>query len=132
MNTKHITPTLPVLGYNNEGATQLTPGMGVKAGAAEGGVTIAAALDDFVEGIVALDQQASQNQSVSLHVGHGGLCYVLSGAAFALHDYLTVDATGRFITSASTKKRQARALSAASAAGQLIPVIRLSGLDVTP
>lgn len=131
MNTKHITPSLPVLGYNNESATQLVAGMGVKTGAAEGGVAMPA-LDDLLEGVVALDQVANQNQTVALHVGHGGLCYVLSGAAFALHAFLTVDATGRFITTVSTKKYQARALSAAAAAGQLVPVIRLDGLTVAP
>jgi hypothetical protein len=131
MNTKHITPSLPVLGYNNESATQLTPGMGAIAGASEGGVTLPT-LDAHVEGVVELDCLASQNQIATLHVGHGGLCYVLSGAAFALHDYLTVDATGRWITTATTKHYQARALSAATAAGQLIPAIRLSGLDVAP
>lgn len=131
MNTKHITPTLPVIGYNNESATQLTPGMAAIAGAAEGGVTLPT-LDAHVEGVVALDQLASQNDTVSLHVGHGGLCYVLSGAAFALHAYLTADATGRWITTATTKHYQAYALSAATAAGELVPVIRLSGLDVAP
>jgi|SRR6185312_3181826 len=131
MNTKHITPSLHVIGYNNESATQLTPGMGVMAGASEGGVTLPT-LDAFVEGVVALDQLANQNDGVSVHVGHGGTCYVLAGAAFALHAYLTVDATGRWITAVSTKHYQARALSAAAAAGELVPVIRLSGLDVAP
>jgi hypothetical protein len=131
MNTKHITPTLPLLGFNNESATQMIAGMAVKAGAAEGGITLPT-LDAHVEGVVGLDQVANQNQSVGVHVGHGGLCYVLSGAAFALHDYLTADATGRWITTATTKHYQAQALSAATAAGQLIPAIRLSGLDVAP
>lgn len=130
MNTQHITPNLPILGFRNESATTLTPGMAVVAGTAEDQVTIGAA-DATVKGVVALDMNAAQGDGVSVHIGHGGIVYVQAGAAFDKNADLSIDAAGKWITSASTKKIQARALAAAANAGELVPAIRFDGLSVT-
>jgi hypothetical protein len=130
MNTKHYTPNLPVIGARNESATTLTPGMAVVQGTAEDQVTIGAA-DAKVKGIVALDQNAAQGDGVSIHVGHGGIVYVQAGAAFAKDTDLSINNAGLWITSASTKRIQARSLSAAANAGELIPAIIYDGNSVT-
>lgn len=121
-NTKHINPTLPIKGYRAEVAT-LTPGVGVIQGTAEDQVTLAGA-NATIKGIVALDQQLPPvGSEVAIHIGHGGPVYVQAGAAFANNALLTTDADGQFITCVATNKVLAKALAAASAAGELIPAI---------
>jgi hypothetical protein len=127
MNTKHISPSLPVLGFRNESATTLTPGMAVVQGTAEDQVNLGAA-DAVVKGVVALDQSAAQGEGVSVHVGIGGLVYVQAGAAFATDTNLSIDNAGKWITAASGKKIQARSLSAAANAGELVPAVRYDSL----
>ncbi|GLC25071.1 capsid cement protein [Roseisolibacter agri] len=119
----------PVLGYENESATTLSEGMAAVAGSAEGLCTVGAA-DAEVLGIVAKGTEATTGQVASLHVGHGQLVYVRSGAAFAVGAPLTIDNAGRFVTATSTKKIQAKALGAAAAANELIAAVRMDGQSV--
>ena len=129
-NPKLTTPTLPVAGYVNESATTVSEGMGVVAGSVEGGCTLGAANATAI-GVVALSTEAEQGQVASVHIGHGGTCYLRSGAAFAAYAQLTLAANGRWVTCTSGQKIQAIALGAAAAADELIAAIRCDGLSVT-
>src|SRR5689334_13324095 len=131
MNTQHITPNLPILGFRNESATTLTPGMGVVAGTAEDQVNIGAANAE-IKGVVALDMNAAQGDGDSVHVGHGGRVYVRAGAAFAKNAPLTINNAGKFVTAASTEKIQAISLAAAANADELLPAIRYDAKSVVP
>jgi hypothetical protein len=127
-NPKLTSPNLQLMGFENEGATTLTEGMGVVRGTAEDQCTIGAA-DALVLGVVGLGIEAAQLEVAALHMGHGGMCYVRSGAAFAVDALLTIDNAGRWVTAASGEKIQAQALGAAAAANELIAVVRLDGLS---
>jgi hypothetical protein len=130
-NPKLTNPTLPIEGFENESVTTLTEGMGVVRGTAEDQCDIGAA-DDLVLGVVALSTETATGLVAPLHIGHGGTCYVRSGAAFAVDALLTIDNAGRWVTAATGEKVQAQANGAAAAADELIAATRLDGLSEAP
>jgi hypothetical protein len=73
-----------------------------------------------------------QGDPVSCHVGHGGIAYIQAGAAFATDTSLSIDNAGKWVTAVATNKIQARSLSAAANAGELVPAIILDGLATIP
>lgn len=75
---------------------------------------------------VATDDQDTVGRPVSVADEPGEKVEVAAGAAFALDALLQSDANGRAVTATAGQRPGARAMAAATALGQLIPVKLLS------
>ncbi len=82
-------------------------------------------------GVSAQASPASDTVGIPVAVFNGGIMEVEAGAAVAVDADVTADATGRAITSASGNTINGVALTAASAAGEIIEVLLTKGAAAT-
>lgn len=97
----------------------------VKGNAAgSAGDVVVASTNDQILGIARVDPAAGPGEAIE--VQYEGVAKVLAGAALALYDLVSCDATGRVVTAAApaatSKYLVGKALEAATAAGDLISV----------
>lgn len=100
-------------------------GMAVVPDTTDGQVVLAGA-NAFILGV--LRNNPKEGEAAAIASVRGTSVKVLAGAAITMGDPLQTDSSGRFITAASSaQKIVARAMQAATAAGQLIEAVLLDG-----
>ena len=132
-NLGHLNPTAPVDGLRRETGAA-TPGLGFIRGTASDQAKAAGAAAAALLGIVDLEQNTSiAGDVVALRLWvPGAIAYVQAGAAIAVDALLTTNASGQWVTCTTTQKVLAKAMAAAAAATDLIPVVCLDGDKAAP
>lgn len=82
-------------------------------------------------GVSAQTSAADNTVAIPVAIYNGGIMEVEAGAAVAINADVTSDTTGRAITSASGNAINGKALTAASAAGEIIEVLLTKGAAAT-
>lgn len=132
-NLGHMNPTAPIDGFRLQTGT-ITPGLALIRGAASDQVALAGAAATALLGVAQEEQNTSTVGDVvatRLWVP-GVIAYVQAGAAIAIDALLTTNASGQWVTCTTTQKVLAKAMAAAAAAGDLIPVVFLDGDKAAP
>ncbi len=104
-------------------ASALNEGEFVRFSAATGQLVRTAA-NELPIGVMTCNAAASQSSASVALIGCGGIFRVLSGAAVAIGDVLFAGAAGRTGTANTASVAKFVALEAATAAGQLITVVK--------
>lgn len=101
-------------------------GMAIIPDTANANQVVLAGANAFILGV--LNNNPKANEAADVRGVRGSSMKVLAGAAISVGDNLQTDSSGRFITGAgAAQKVVARALEAATAAGDLIEAVLLDG-----
>lgn len=96
-----------------------------------GRVAVANAATDNVLGVL-LNNPAALGRAAEVGMLTGGKLKAFAGAAVAIGAVLSIDATGRLVTGVATNRRVGLALTASSAAGQMVEFTPLGAGQIIP